>query len=801
MSGIVSDGTPTTPMTANVSVRLLDGTGSYSTVADANGHWSMKLVPGTYTFSFAGSYPDETQFYSWASDPVTLTSDTIRDLVIPRRRQVLTLTHADGTPASGSVQLYCSSTGVSLSDKFAGTGKFEIWTVPVGTCSLTVAPTDGVTVYRELTMGPDTPDDISITADPGILVTGTVSDGTSRSLSSATVWTSGPGGVATTDADGHWSMRLAPNTYVFNYSNMSGSIGFNSRSQPTEVVSDTHVDLTVARRRQLIHLAYADGAPATAKVTVNCYNSTTSVSDEFSGSAAIEIWTVPDTSCGFGILPTDGVSMQVNDVTVALGSPDEFTYAVERGVLVRGTISDGVSGPMTVGSVYLNDQSTGRLLGAGLNSTGQWSVRVPAGTYSINFSTSRGGRIPNINMSGDTRVIKTDTVIDYSPARRKQTLHLLNADGTPASGRVGVSCSTQGPTTFIDDEFSGGGAIAIWTVPAGSCRLNVMPEMGIPVVHTLTMDPQTPADLTAYVNDTDLLLGPPADGDGVDASIEDAGPNGGDGNHDGVPDGLQANVTSLPAMGVPGTGGAYLTVAAPDSTKLVDVFTLDPNDATHIPVPPPAGARLPAGVVGFVLKNVPTGSDQKIRIYPGTTTGLTGYAKYNSATQSWSLLPAERVAITPTYVELTLTDGGIGDADGQANGSIADPGGPAIMDPRPSTWTIKGFARPVDMGSIINTVKGGSTVPLKFEVFQGDRELSDPASTVRTFDVHRIECASGQPEDPVTGTTSGNTALRYDAASGQFVQNWKVPNTPGGCYAATVVTLDGSAITATFKVK
>ena len=34
-----------------------------------------------------------------------------------------------------------------------------------------------------------------------------------------------------------------------------------------------------------------------------------------------------------------------------------------------------------------------------------------------------------------------------------------------------------------------------------------------------------------------------------------------------------------------------------------------------------------------------------------------------------------------------------------------------------AAWTLKGFYQPVDMNGVWNTVKGGSTVPLKFEVF------------------------------------------------------------------------------------
>ena len=42
-------------------------------------------------------------------------------------------------------------------------------------------------------------------------------------------------------------------------------------------------------------------------------------------------------------------------------------------------------------------------------------------------------------------------------------------------------------------------------------------------------------------------------------------------------------------------------------------------------------------------------------------------------------------------------------------------------------WTFEGFYQPVDMGGVYNTVKGGSTVPFKFEIFEGTTELTDTA--------------------------------------------------------------------------
>jgi hypothetical protein len=114
-------------------------------------------------------------------------------------------------------------------------------------------------------------------------------------------------------------------------------------------------------------------------------------------------------------------------------------------------------------------------------------------------------------------------------------------------------------------------------------------------------------------------------------------------------------------------------------------------------------------------------------------------------------------------------------------------------------WTLAGFYQPVNMGAL-NTVKGGSTVPLKFEVFAGATELTD-AAVVSSFKAVTYACEGGLTEDPVDFTTTGGTSLRYDMTDGQFIQNWKTPKEAGKCYKVTMTTQDGSTLVALFKLK
>jgi hypothetical protein len=102
-------------------------------------------------------------------------------------------------------------------------------------------------------------------------------------------------------------------------------------------------------------------------------------------------------------------------------------------------------------------------------------------------------------------------------------------------------------------------------------------------------------------------------------------------------------------------------------------------------------------------------------------------------------------------------------------------------------FTVKGPYQPIDLGGVTNTTKGGSTVPIKFEVFQGATEITD--ASVVTVQIRQITCGtiSNGTEDIIEQTAAGNTSLRYDTASGQFIYNWKTPKEVGTCYAVTVV--------------
>ncbi len=118
----------------------------------------------------------------------------------------------------------------------------------------------------------------------------------------------------------------------------------------------------------------------------------------------------------------------------------------------------------------------------------------------------------------------------------------------------------------------------------------------------------------------------------------------------------------------------------------------------------------------------------------------------------------------------------------------------------PIHYDFAGFFQPVDNGAVFNSVKAGSSVPVKFslggfqglDIFLGGYPLS-----------RKLTCDSSAPLDDVEQTaTAGGSSLSYDATSDQYNYVWKSNRAwAGTCRQLVVILKDGSMHTANFKLK
>ncbi len=173
-------------------------------------------------------------------------------------------------------------------------------------------------------------------------------------------------------------------------------------------------------------------------------------------------------------------------------------------------------------------------------------------------------------------------------------------------------------------------------------------------------------------------------------------------------------------------------------------------------------------------------------VFDGTAKSASATTSPAGLNVSLSYSPSSPLKVGSYSVNATITDQNY---QGSASGMLTI-----------SAWTLRGFYAPVDMGGVVNTVKAGSTVPLKFEIF-AESELTN-TSAIFSFKTATVQCSTlSSTSDEIEVTTTGGTSLRYDSTAGQFIQNWQTPKTVGVCYRATLTTQDSSTITAYFKTR
>jgi hypothetical protein len=107
-----------------------------------------------------------------------------------------------------------------------------------------------------------------------------------------------------------------------------------------------------------------------------------------------------------------------------------------------------------------------------------------------------------------------------------------------------------------------------------------------------------------------------------------------------------------------------------------------------------------------------------------------------------------------------------------------------------------GFLQPID-GHSVNTGKYGRTYPIKWQLRDSSGALiSDSAAQllVGTMSGGQKAVACGSfnlsDSDALEEATTGNTSLRYDATSDQFIYNYKAPSS-GSCYVFAIRNADG----------
>jgi hypothetical protein len=254
--------------------------------------------------------------------------------------------------------------------------------------------------------------------------------------------------------------------------------------------------------------------------------------------------------------------------------------------------------------------------------------------------------------------------------------------------------------------------------------------------------------------------------------------------------------------------GASLSGAASGDYSLASVATTTANiTAKSVTVSFQAQDKVYDGTTAATIKSSPVPS------LPGVVSGddvILGTAGA-VATFDTSAVGSPRT-VTGSGFTKTGTDAGnyaFADPQGTTTASIlawnaSGKGFYAPVGVANSIFTAAPVAAPINKPSAVpwNTIKGGQTVPLKFNVFAGSVEKTS-LSDIKSFQQSQLSsCTNAQDTDPIDSVAStGGTTLRYDGAGSQWIQNWQTPKVSGlTCYRAWVTFADNSTLEAFFQL-
>jgi CSLREA domain-containing protein len=332
--------------------------------------------------------------------------------------------------------------------------------------------------------------------------------------------------------------------------------------------------------------------------------------------------------------------------------------------LENSTISGNTATAGGAGALWLFSNSQATLRHSTLNDN---SGLIFGGVFNEGTLTLYGSIIAN-HSNSDCTVFGSGAVTD-------QGFNLVE-DG----GCLSAATSQSGDPQLGPLADNGGATLTHAPLPS-SPAVNLIPAAQC----TVTVDQRgvTRPQVNACDSGAVEVAAADDDHDGVDNTIESGAPNNGDGNNDGILDSQQANVASLPNV----VDGAYLTLAAPDGIALSAV------EATAVPLlPTMPDATFPIGLVGFAIQGLTPGAAVDVTLYLPTNVTVNSYYKYGrtplnpeARLYGFRSPSAPGAEILSDRIILHLIDGQRGDDDLSANGTIVDPGGPALAANTPPT--------------------------------------------------------------------------------------------------------------------
>lgn len=126
----------------------------------------------------------------------------------------------------------------------------------------------------------------------------------------------------------------------------------------------------------------------------------------------------------------------------------------------------------------------------------------------------------------------------------------------------------------------------------------------------------------------------------------------------------------------------------------------------------------------------------------------------------------------------------------------------SVSHPYSVHYNFLGFLQPVDNLPVVNRANAGRTIPIKWQLKNADGSYVADLASFASLLTAPIAC-NAEPVDIVEEqlTSPGSTVFRYDAATNQFIFNWKTEASWRGCRLLQMTLSDGTQHWAKFEFR
>ena len=657
-----SDGT-----SANVTTSASWSESSGSASISSSGYLTTSSVASDQSCTITASYggQSDTHNITIRNVPPTLSSVTVTGSTQVNEssgaQYTLTANYSDGTSANVTTSAGWSESSGSAS--ISGSGYLTTSSVASDQSCTITASYGGQSDTHNITIKnvPPTLSSVTITGSTQVnessgaqyTLTANYSDGTSANVTTSAGWSESSGSASISGSGYLTTSSVASDqscTITASYGGQSDTHSITIKNVPPTLSSVTITGSTQVNEssgaQYTLTANYSDGT--SANVTTSASWSESSGSASISSSGYLTTSSVAsDQSCT--ITASYGGQSDTHSITIRNVPPTLSSVTITGSTQVNessgaqyaltANYSDGTSANVTTSASW--SESSGS---ASISSSGYLTTSSVASDQSCTITASYGGQSDTHSIT-----IKNGSTYELIINTDGSGGVMLDPDGGIYETDTAVTLTATAELGWVFSDWSG-------DIISTDNSENIIMNSDKYITATFLVD---------------------SDNDGISDEEEDSGPNGGDGNNDGILDSQQSNVSCLRTY----DDQHYVTLETPAGIIISNCRAKDNLSSSDTP----SNVEFPYGFFEFTLEGIVNYGSTTLTLYLPEGETFDTYYKFgptpDDSSNHWYefLYDAQTGAdINGDIITLYFVDSLRGDDDLTANGTIIDIGGAGI---------------------------------------------------------------------------------------------------------------------------